>query len=526
MDPIRGRRHTDCVSTTPRPPTLAALQRRLEERDAEIVVLKLLVEKLELQLLKSRRSRFGQSSEQLDIPPTLAVAQIAPAATERVPTAANRPAIDRSLPAHLPREPHVHRPVVTDAAHDAMGLPCGCTLCGGRLRQIGQDVSEQLEYVPARFKVIRHVRPRLACVACQTIFQAAAPSRPIVRGVAGPALLAHVMVSKFCDHIPLHRLARIHARDGVCFDPSTYGGWLEQCLALVDPLVAALGRYTLAGAKVHADDTPVPVLDPGRGKTKTGRLWVYVRDDRPAGSTEPPAAWYRYTPNRKGEHPQQHLQDFHGVLQADAYGGFGKIYETGRVDEALCWAHARRPWWDMYDGQGRIAGSIADQALQRIAALYAIEAGIRGQSPEVRRRERQARAGPLLDELHAWFTSLKAKVSAKSELAKAINYSLKRWRALTRYRDDGRIEIDNNAAERALRGVALGRGNYLFMGSDAGGERAAAIYSLVETAKLNGLDPQAYLQDVLARIADHPINRIDELLPWNFAQAAQERRAA
>ena len=363
-------------------------------------------------------------------------------------------------------------------------------------------------------------------MTCQTIFQAAAPSRPIVRGVAGPALLAHVMVSKFCDHIPLHRLARIHARDGVCFDPSTYGGWLEQCLALVDPLVAALGRYTLAGAKVHADDTPVPVLDPGRGKTKTGRLWVYVRDDRPAGSTEPPAAWYQYTPDRKGEHPQQHLQDFRGILQADAYGGYGKIYDTGRVDEALCWAHARRPWWDMYDGQGRIAGSIADQALQRIAALYAIEAGIRGQPPDARRRERQARAGPLLDELHAWFTGLKAKVSAKSELAKAINYSLKRWKALTRYRDDGRIEIDNNAAERALRGVALGRGNYLFMGSDAGGERAAAIYSLVETAKLNGLDPQAYLQDVLTRIADHPINRIDELLPWNFAQAAQKRRAA
>ena len=269
---------------------------------------------------------------------------------------------------------------------------------------------------------------------------------------------------------------------------------------------------------MHADDTPVPVLDPGRGRTKTGRLWVYVRDDRPAGSAEAPAAWYRYTPNRKGEHPQRHLQGYSGILQADAYGGYGKIYATGRVVEALCWAHARRPFWEMYEHQGRTAGSIAEQALQRIGALYAIEAQIRGQPPDLRRQARQARAGPLLEDMRAWFTSLMTKVSAKSELAKAIGYSLTRWKALTRYVDDGRIEIDNNAAERALRGVALGRGNYLFMGSDAGGDRAAAIYSLVETAKLNGLDPQAYLREVLTRIADHPINRIDELLPWNIAR--------
>ena len=338
-----------------------------------------------------------------------------------------------------------------------------------------------------------------------------------------------MLVSKYCDHIPLHRLARIHAREGVVFDPSTYGGWVEQSHALLDPLVAALGRYTLASAKVHADDTPVPVLDPGRGRTKTGRLWVYVRDDRPAGSSEPPAAWYRYSPNRNGEHPQGHLKDYLGILQADAYGGYAKIYASGRVDEAACWAHARRPFWDMYENQGRVAGSIADQALQRIAGLYAIEAQILGQPPDVRRRQRQARAGPLLDELHAWLTGMVGmvgRVSAKSELAKAIGYSLTRWRALTRYRDDGRIEIDNNAAERALRGVALGQNNYLFMGSDAGGERAASIYSLVETAKLNRLDPQAYLREVLTRIAEHSINRIDELLPWNIGRQAlgQERQ--
>ena len=508
---------------TPTPPTVEALLRIVQERDAEVAFLKLMVDKLTLQLLRARRAQYGRSSEQLD-DPQIALIEGAPldeqpaSKTTPKPEAANSPGLDRQLPAHLPRENQVHRPAATDAAHDAAGNACGCTACGGRLRQIGADVSEQLEFVPARFKVIRHVHPKLACVNCEAIFQAAAPSRPVARGVAGPALLAHVLVSKYCDHIPLHRLARIHARDGVAFDPSTYGGWVEHCPALLDPLVGALGRYTLAGAKVHADDTPVPVLDPGRGRTKTGRLWVYVRDDRPAGSPEPPAAWYRYSPNRKGEHPQDHLKHYRGILQADAYGGYGKIYASGQVDEALCWAHARRPFWEMYESQGRVAGSIADQALQRIAALYAIEAQIRGQPPDIRRRERQARAGPLLEDMRAWLTGMVAKVSAKSELARAIGYSLTRWRALTRYVDDGRIEIDNNAAERALRGVALGRGNYLFMGSDAGGERAAAIYSLVETAKLNGLDPQAYLREVLTRIAEHPINRIDELLPWNIAR--------
>lgn len=513
------------------PPTVDTLLRVVQAYEGEVAMLKLLVDKLKLQLLRARRVQFGPGSEQLE-DPQIALLQTAPLDELPAPKvaakaqAASGDGIDRQLPDHLARENHVHRPAATDALRDAGGNACGCTACGGRLRQIGQDVSEQLEYVPARFKVIRHVRPKLACAACQTIFQAPAPSRPIARGVAGPALLANVLVSKFCDHIPLHRLSRIHARDGVCFDPSTYGGWVEQCFALVDPLVAALGRYALGGAKVHADDTPVPVLDPGRGRTKTGRLWVYVRDDRPAGSAEPPAAWYQYTPNRKGEHPQRHLQGYSGILQADAYGGYGKIYATGRVVEALCWAHARRPFWEMYEHQGRMVGSIAEHALQRIGALYAIEAQIRGQPPDMRRQARQARAGPLLQDMHAWFTSLMTKVSAKSELAKAIGYSLTRWKALTRYVDDGRIEIDNNAAERALRGVALGRGNYLFMGSDAGGDRAAAIYSLVETAKLNGLDPQAYLREVLQRIAEHPINRIDELLPWNIGQQPEQRKAA
>ena len=517
------------ISSTPLH-TADALQRALAASQAEVALLKLTVEKLTLQLLKARRAQFGSLSEQLDR--QIALIESEPLDEQRAAEiaakreAVNRERVDRQLPAHLPREEHVHRPDATHAQHDAAGQACGCTACGGRLRRIGQDISEQLEYVPARFKVIRQVRPKLACVACETIFQASAPSRPIVRGVAGPGLLAHVLVSKYCDHTPLHRLSGIFAREGVDIDRSTMAGWVAQCEALLDPLVAALGRYVLAADKVHADDTPVPVLAPGRGKTKTGRLWVYVRDDRPAASTHAPAAWYRYSPDRKGEHPQTHLARYRGILQADAYGGYSKIYASGEVSEAACWAHARRGFWDIYKDDTTGPRPVAEQALRRIAALYAIEAQIRGRPPKVRRQARQARAGPLLDELHAWLTQTLERVSAHSNLAKAIGYALGRWTALTRYRDDGRIEIDNNAAERALRGVGLGRKNYLFMGSDAGGERAAAVYSLVETAKLNGLDPQAYLRDVLARIADHPINRIDELLPWNFAQAAQERRAA
>ena len=496
-----------------------------------MALLKLMVDKLKLQVLRGNRARFGATSEQLNSP-QMALLEGQPLYELPAPKApvkkdaANGAEVDRKLPSHLPRDTKTYRPETTPAHHDASGQQCGCTACGGRLRRIGQDVSEQLEYVPAHFKVIRHVRPKLACVACETIFQAAAPSRPIARGVAGPGLLAHVMVSKYCDHIPLYRQSGIYARDGVVIDRSTMVGWIDQGDALLDPLVAALGRYTLASAKMHADDTPVGVLDPGGGRTKTGRLWVYVRDDRPAASQDAPAVWFQYSPDRKGVHPQQHLKNFKGILQADAYGGWGKLYDSGRVTEAACWAHARRPWWDLHLSLGRAPGTVAEQALKRIAALYEVETDIRGQPPDERRRQRQARAGPLLEELHAWLTSMVGRVSAKSEIAAAIGYSLTRWRALTRYVDDGRIEIDNNAAERALRGVSLGRKNYLFMGSDAGGERAAAIYSLVETTKLNGLDPEAYLREVLTRIADHPINRIDELLPWNIGRHADDKREA
>jgi transposase len=512
------------------PDDVELLKQQLRVSAGEVRRLQLMVEKLKLQLARRVRAQFGVSSERFDLQTSL----IEPVGLEHLPVrkpakpAANAGSVDKSLPAHLPRELHEIRPATTAAHHDAAGQPCGCTACGGRLRSIGTDVSEYLEYVPARFKVIRTVRPKLACTKCEAIFQASAPSRPITRGLAGPALLAHVTVSKYCDHSPLHRQSRIYAREGVEIDPSTMAGWIEQAHNLFDPLVAALGRHVLHGSKVHADDTPVKVLAPGEGKTRTGRLWVYVRDDRAAGDIAPPAVWFRYSADRKGEHPQRHLRDFRGILQADAYGGWNALYDSGRVVEAACWAHARRPWWDLYE-QHRDDTGLAAQALRHIQGLYAVEADIRGSPPQLRRQQRQARAVPLLDALHRWLQGVLTQVSTKSELAKAARYSLARWKALTRYVEDGRIEIDNSAAERALRGVALGRGNYLFMGSNAGGDRAASMYSLIETAKLNGLDPERYLREVLRRIADHPVHRIDELLPWNIASehgASSPERAA
>jgi hypothetical protein len=337
--------------------------------------------------------------------------------------------------------------------------------------------------------------------------------------------LAHVLVSKYADHLPLYRQAQIYARQGVELDRSTLADWVGDCSRLLSPLVEALGRHVLATGKLHVDDTPVPVLEPGRGKTRTGRLWTYVRDDRSSGSTDPPAVLFRYSPDRKGEHPQRHLKNFTGVLQADAYSGFNDLYEGTRILEAGCWAHVRRKFYDIHEG---LKSPIAAEALQRIGQLYDIEDHIRGQLPPERARVRAERAAPLLDELKTWLEAQLARVSKKSELAVAIRYALSRWTAMTRYRDDGRLEIDNNAAERALRAVALGRKNYLFAGSDAGGEHAAALYSLIGTAKLNGIDPEAYLRDVLTCIAEHPINRIDELLPWavSTGHATDNRLAA
>jgi transposase len=412
------------------------------------------------------------------------------------------------LPEHLPRQTQKHEPKES-----------ACPDCGGKLSKLGEDVSEVLEYVPASFFVVRHVRPKFSCTKCDHIVQASAPSRPIERGVAGPGLLAHVLVSKYADHLPLYRQSEIYARQGIELGRSTLADWVGGTSQLLEPLIEVLRRYVTASGKLHADDTPVPVLAPGNGKTKTGRLWTYVRDDRPAGDTTAPAVWFAYSPDRKGEHPERHLREFCGTLQADAYAGFNQLYENGRIQEAACWAHVRRKFYDLQQAH---ASAVASEALERIAALYGIEKEIRGRPAEERRQIRNARARPLLESLRQWFEATLPKLSCKSDTTAAIRYALSRWDALLRYSNDGNIEIDNNAAERALRAVALGRKNYLFAGSDTGGERAAAIYSLIGSAKLNGLDPEAYLHDVLSRIADHPITRIEELLPWNIISDANE----
>jgi len=489
---------------------IVAQQLQILSSDNEIEHLKLLVAKLRRMQFGRRSEKVTRKIEQLELQlEELEVRRAEDAAqTESQPPAkdSSSPAKApdrrrRPLPDHLPRKVHTHMPAADN-----------CPDCGGTLKKLGEDASEVLEYIPASFVVIRHVRPRMCCSRCDTILQAPAPSRPVERGLAGPGLLAHVLTAKFCDHLPLFRQSDIYARVGVDLERSTLAKWVGGSSKLLSPLVEALRRYVMAAEKLHGDDTPVPVLAPGNGKTKTGRLWTYVRDDRPAGSLDAPAAWFAYSPNRRGEHPQQHLTKFQGILQADAFAGFDKLYKDGTIQEAPCMAHIRRKFYDLVEAH---QSPIAIEAVERIAALYAIEKEIRGRPPEVRQKIRAEKARPLLDAMRTWLEESLAKLSPKSVTAGAIRYALALWNALQRYCDDGRIEIDNNAAERALRAIAVGRRNYRFAGSDSGGQRAAAIYSLVASAKLNGMDPEAYLRYVLERIADHPIKHIEELLPWN-----------
>jgi transposase len=498
---------------------VVAQQSQLVSRETEIENLKLLVLKLKRMHFGQRSEKMNADIEQLEL--RLEDLETNQAAVDPLPTqlaviavnekAAKKPA-RRPLPAELPRE------IETIAPKQE-----ACPDCGGTLRPLGEDVSEVLEYVPARFKVIRTVRPKLSCACCSRILQEPAPNRPIDKGLAGPGLLAHVLVAKYADHLPLYRQSEIYAREGVELDRSTMADWVGGASRTLRPLLEALKTYVLSAEKLHGDDVPVPVLEPGNGKTKTGRLWTYVRDDRPAGNNAASAVWFAYSPDRKGEHPAGHLKNYRGILQADGFAGFNRLYETGAIAEAACWAHVRRKFFDLHQGH---ASPVAKEALERIAQLYGIEKEIRGRSPDDRKEVRQARSRPLLDAMHAWLKATMSKLSRKSELAKAIYYALERWTALLVFVGDGRVEMDNNAAERALRTVAVGRKNYLFAGSDAGGERAAAIYSLLGSAKLNGIDPEAYMTVVLRRIADHPINRIGDLLPWNLLPAPPAEASA
>jgi len=492
---------------------IAQRDEQLRLAEAKILYSTLEIDNLKMQLARLRRMQFGRSSEKL----SEAIEQIEFKLEELETDVAAKqsPAVSAPRPARPPRKPFPSTFPRQIIAHD---VGCTCPDCGGQMRRIGEDVAEMLEWIPGRLKVLRHVRPKYSCSSCQTLVQAAAPSRPIPRSFAGAGFIAHVLTSKFADHIPMYRQSRIYAREGLDIERSTLSDIAGGAYAMIEPLLGALGKSVLAPGKLHADDTPLPVLSPGRGRTKTGRLWTYVRDDRPSGSTDPPAVLFRYSPDRKGERPRQQLRDFHGYLQADAYGGFRELYKADRaaglIQEIACWAHARRGIYEVWVAQ---KSPIAQVILERIKALYAIEDAVRGQPAAQRLAARQTHSVPKLTELKRYLETALSSLSRKCALAKAIRYCLVRWPALTRYTSDGLLEIDNSAAERALRTVALGRHNFLFAGSDAGGERAAGMYSLIGTCLLNGIDPEGYLRYVFERIADHPVNRIAELLPWNVA---------
>lgn len=469
------------------------------------------IAKLEHQLVGLRRHRFGSTSEsleQLDLgleDEEIEMARSADTAPPDPDAEPRRKPKRKPLPQNLPRNEAVLSP----------GEACG--ECGGSLKVLGEDVSEELDYVPGRFVVNRIVRPRMACTGCETICQAPLPSRPIEGGRPGAGLLAHVLISKYADHLPLYRQSQIFGREGIDLDRSTLCDWVGKATALLEPLADAIGRHVLSGPAIFADDTPLKMQAPGNGRTRTARIWTYVRDERPWLGPDPPAAWYQFTVDRKGEHPAHHLVGFEGWMHADGYSGFNELYRSGGICEVACLAHIRRKFVDVFQSEGSV---IAEEAIKRIAGLYGVEKAGRGRQPDERVQLRQDRAKPILDDLEAWLHAQLPRISGKSELAKAIRYALSRFKTLRPYLDHGFLEADNNSAERAMKPVALGRKNYLFVGSEGGGKAAATAYTLIETAKLNGVDPQAWLSHVLGRIADHKITRLNELMPWLYAYTA------
>ena len=510
---------------------LVAASLKVDDLDAEI-------ENLKLTIAKLQHDRFGNSSERTSVlmdqlelqlgelverraqekaAEDIAAAQSATGATKAEPPKQRKIPTRRPLSDKWPRERVV------------LPSPSACACCGGgNLRKLGEDVTETLERVPATWKVIQHVREKMTCRDCEQITQPPAPSHPIARGRAGPQLLAEVLFNKYGAHLPLNRQSDIFEREGVHLDVSTLADWVGASAATLMPLRDAIEKHAHAAERLHVDDTTVPVL--AKGKCRTGRLWAHVRDDRPFGGKAAPVAVFCYSPTREGEHAERQLARYTGTCQADAYSGFNGLFVEGRqvdgkpgpIVEAACWAHSRRKFFEL----ARLRKMpIAIEAVVRIDALFAIEREINGQSPAERKAVRQARSKPLIESFETWLRAERKKLSSKGPLAKAIDYQFNHWAAFTRFLDDGRVCLSNNAAERAIRGIAVGRRNWTFCGSDTGGHRAAVMFTLVETAKLCDVDPKAWLADVLARVADHPAQRIAELLPWNW-KAAREQEAA
>lgn len=509
----------------------AFLAERAARREAETRAsgAEAMVAHLKLLIAKLKRERFGPSSEhrrrlldqlELQLEELEASATQDACAAEVAAAGAaveagqgdggrstpRRRPVRAPLPAHLPRE----RVVIP--------APSVCPCCQGKLVKLGEDVTETLEVIPRQWKVIQTVREKFTCRSCERIAQPPAPFHPISRGRAGAGLLAMVLHGKYGNHLPLNRQSEGFAREGIDLDVSTLADWVGACAAALSPLVELIRRHVLGATRIHGDDTTVPVL--AKGKTVTGRLWTYVRDDRPFGGPDPPAAVYFYSRNRDGEHPRRHLADYGGILQADAFAGFNALYDPrhkpGPVTEAACWSHARRKFFVLADVA---KAPLALEAVRHIDAIFDVERALNGVAEDQRLALRKAHVAPLVGDLEAWMRSERAKLSRHNEVAKAMEYMLKRWPAFVRFLGDAKICLSNNAAERALRGIAVGRRSWLFAGSDRGAERGAAIYTLITTAKLNDVDPQAWLEDVLRRLADHPASRLADLLPWNWRPA-------
>jgi transposase len=512
----------------------------LAEARAVVSTSEAMIAHLRLEIAKLRREQYGHSSErrarlieqmELQLEDLEAAAtedeiasERAAARTTTVTAFERRRPARKPFPEHLPRERVVIEP------------PRACTCCGSsRIVKMGEDVTETLEAVPRRWKVIQTVREKFTCRDCEKISQPPAPFHATPRGWAGPNLLATILFEKFGQHQPLNRQAERYAREGVDLSLSTLADQVGTCAMALEPIHALIKAHVLAGERLHGDDTTVPLL--ARGGTRQARLWTYVRDDRPFAGGAPPAALFHFSADREKTHPNRHLAGWAGVLQADAYGGYNDLYRAGRepapVTSALCWSHARRKFFELADvadavRKGKASHAISPVALkavERIDALFAIERDLNGLSADARREARQELSHPLVEELHAWFRRERAQMSRHNPVAKAIDYMVEkdgRWDAFTRFLHDGRVCLTNNAAERALRGIALGRKAWLFAGSQRGGERAAFMVTLIVTAKLNDIDPQAWLADVLGRMPNLPVSRLPDLLPWNWA-AARER---